>query len=260
MEIHACDENGPVITGVDDWLQLAPPAGRARQWQDFRSAKELASEWFRSGHAQAPEELLALLSGSRATAGFAVDRAVAEMKIPLDGFAGNTRNSDLVAFGNSKAGAVVAAVEAKADEPFGQRSIGEELDACRNPRSNLPARIAQLSQAVFGRAVDAAIRPLRYQLLHALAATAIVASEYQAKVGVLVIHEFISLGLDFDRVVENANDLQAFVAAVPGWEQAEYKTGRLLPPIMLTGGGLVPANQAVTIGKIRTLLPPRGAT
>jgi hypothetical protein len=82
---------------------------------------------------------------------------------------------------------------------------------------------------------------------------------------VFVVHEFISLTLDFEKVEANARDLEAFVHAVPGWQGRKIRTGRLLPPIRLPGdvrvppgGNCVPCLPRVLFGKIRTLVPSNG--
>lgn len=77
-------------------------------------------------------------------------------------------------------------VEAKADEPFGDTTVGAYYDRTADSRSNVPARIRQLSLALFGRVPDDATRGLRYQLLHAAAATLIEAVAKQNRTGTLL--------------------------------------------------------------------------
>lgn len=199
-----------------------------------------------------PVEYSQLLGSSRQTRGFLASIAYAEADIAIDGFSG-PRNSDMVVLGETHHGRVCLAVEAKADESFAG-TIREELLGLKEP-SNKPDRVLRLSNAVLQRNVDEHVMMLRYQLLHSLAATAIEARRQNAELGVLLIHEFISLKLDFEKVTANATDLKTFVRTIPGWENETVVTGQLLPPVKLRGNQYVPGEQLVTIGKVRTLVP-----
>ena len=81
-------------------------------------------------------------------------------------------------------------LRAKADEPLGDDTIGDYYDRTADSRSNVPARIRQLSSALFGRVPDAAIRKLRYQLLHPAAATLIEAAANKTEPALFLVHEF----------------------------------------------------------------------
>jgi hypothetical protein len=100
--------------------------------------------------------------------------------LALDDFAGEPRNCDLVLLCDVSTKRMVINVEAKADEPFGD-VIGEYYERKAGSGSKMPARIRQLSQALFGRGPDETIQKLRYQLLHAAAATLIEAKENEAR-------------------------------------------------------------------------------
>lgn len=250
--IRAKTTHGAAIRTIQEWYALAPPKKPLIQWQDFHSAKELAQAWLRDGSPAMPIEYSELLRSHALTRRFEPETALAEVEIPIDEFFG-PRNSDLVVIGKANRQHIVLAVEAKADEEFA-KTIAAEMQGL-STKSNKPERMARLVTAVLNRQLDAHVNSLRYQLLHSLAATAIKAKEYGAKLGVLLIHEFISLKVDFDKVAANASDLKDFVRTVPGWEQQTVVTGRLLPPITLTGNGHISGNQLVTIGKVRTLIP-----
>lgn len=250
--IRAKKPAGTAIRDLDEWYAYAPPRKPKQQWKDFRSAKELARSWLRDGSPSMPIEYSELLHSLTLTRRFEPEFAIAEVEIPIDEFFG-PRNSDLVVIGMAGRHRIVLAVEAKADEEFAKTVAGEMQGL--PTRSNKPERVARLVTAVLNRSLNAHVNTLRYQLLHSLAATAIKAKEHGAKLGVLLIHEFISLKLDFDKVAANASDLKSFVRTVPGWEQQTIVTGKLLPPIMLKGNKDVPNDQLVTIGKVRTLIP-----
>lgn len=250
--VRAKTINGRPIHNLDAWYKFAPPKKPKIQWKDFRSAKELARAWLRGSTPEMPVEYSKLLSSLGLTSGFIPEVAIAEVEIRIDQF-GGPRNSDLIVFGHSKKQPILLAVEAKADEGFAE-PIADELEDLPEA-SNKPERVDRLVEAVLNRDVDDHVRTLRYQLLHSLAATAIEARNHKAKLGVLLIHEFISLSLDFEKVTTNASDLKAFVRTIPDWENETIVTGRLLHPIMLRGNKHVPGDQPVTIGKVRTLIP-----
>ncbi|QEF98876.1 hypothetical protein Mal15_29340 [Stieleria maiorica] len=249
-------EQGASIVDLQSWFENAPPAGGAAQWKDYRSAKELARAWCDSGSMECPHELKEALDRDPATRGLTIEQAVAEMEIGFDEFRGGKRNADLALWGTASAGHRVAVtVEAKADESLGP-TVQKQLDDAPIDRgSNIPTRVERLSCGIVGHSVDDEIKPLRYQLFHALAATAKLAKTTDATHGILMIHEFVSLTLDFEKFTENANDLNKFIQAIPGWETATLKCGDLLTPIQLPGSESVPNDVLVSIGKIRTLIP-----
>jgi hypothetical protein len=127
-----------------------------------------------------------------------------EHKIQLDSYWGETRNADLAAVGKGQPGVVAMTLEAKADEPFG-RTIAAEL-AGAGEGSNLPKRILSLCQSVLGRP-PSAVGGLRYQLLHAVAATLIYAKEQGAAAAVFVVYEFHGPSCSAAKLKHNAADL-----------------------------------------------------
>ncbi len=192
------------LPDLRSWERHAPPADKTRQWKDYRSAKELAQAWCRSTPIRLPAEISELFRPRMPVADFTMEQAVAEMDIKFDNL-GKRRQSDLVMWGEGKAKGkrrrVIITVEAKADESYAG-TIGREL--VKTPKkSHKPERIRQLVRGILGRQVDASIEELPYQLFHALAATTKLAKAKEAEVGVLVIHEFVSLATDFDKFAAN---------------------------------------------------------
>jgi hypothetical protein len=188
--------------------------------------------------------------------GIIFDEAKPECIIELDDLGGEHRNCDLVVLCNVGAKRMVISVEAKADEPFSDL-IGKYYDQRAAPspdgqpsRSNVPARIRQLSQALFGREPDEAIRRLRYQLLHAAAATLIGAKANGAEVGLFLIHEFHSASLNRDKLSQNAADWQNFVHAFPELAKARIGENQILGPVSVPGGGCVPPSASLYLGKL----------
>jgi len=256
MRIHKSEHE---IQSVEDWFEYAPPKKRELQWEDKHSAKELARAWFRNKSACPPEEMRLLLERAFQTE-IVFDEAKPECVIRLDDFAGEHRNCDLVVLCDVGARRMVINVEAKAEEPFSDL-IGKYYDqaAASRPdgqasRSKVPARIRELSRALFGRVPDEAIRKLRYQLLHAAAATLIEAKSNKAELGLLLVHEFRSPRPNRNRLKRNATDWENFVHAFPELATARIEENQILSPVSVPGGTHVPNSLPLYLGHLVTEL------
>ena len=250
MRIH---KSGNDIRSVEDWFSYAPPKLGERHWKDGRSAKELARSWFRKGFASPPEEMRRLLKRAFQSE-MVFEEAKPECVIELDDFVGEHRNCDLVVRCRAGTRHITINIEAKADEPFGDNTVGHYYDQKANSQSKVPARIRQLSEALFGRAPDESIRKLRYQLLHAAAATLIEAKENGAELGLFLVHEFRSTSLNRNQLKQNGTDWQNFVQAFPELTTARFKKNQILGPVLVPGGGRVPHSVPLHLGKLVTEL------
>lgn len=249
MRIHKSEHE---ILSVEDWFKYAPPKKGALQWDDKRSAKELAQAWCGKGFACPPADMRLLLERTFRTE-IVFDEAKPECVIRLDDFAGEHRNCDLVLLCNVGTKRMVINVEAKADEPFGD-AIGEYYERKNGSGSKVPARIRQLSQALFGREPDEIIQRLRYQLLHAAAATLIEAKENEAELGLFLVHEFRSSSLNRDKLMQNGADWENFVHAFPELAAAQFEKNQILGPLSVPGDGRVPDDVPLHLGKLVTEL------
>jgi len=146
---------------------------------------------------------------------------------------------------------MVINVEAKSDEPFGGVT-GEYYNRKTGSGSKVPARIRQLSQALFGREPDEAIRNLRYQLLHATAAALVEAAASGAELGLFLVHEFWSASLNRNKLTQNATDWENFIHAFPGLSTAQVEKNQILGPVSVPGGGRVPHSVPLYLGKLVT--------
>jgi hypothetical protein len=243
MRIH---KSGHEIQSVEDWHIYAPSKTGKLHW------KELARSWFRNGTPKPPEELVALLE-AKFGIGITFDEAKPECIIEIDEFAGEHRNCDLVVLCNVGAKRMVINIEAKSDEPFGDL-IGEYHDPKTGSGSKVPPRIQRLSEALFGREPDEAIRRLRYQLLHAAAATLIETGANGAARGLFLVHEFHSAGLNKNKLMQNATDWQNFVHAFPELASARIEENQILGPVLVPGGRYVPNSVPLHLGKLVTEL------
>jgi len=184
----------------------------------------------------------------------AFDEAKPECVIELDDFAGEHRNCDLVVLCRAGTQHITINIEAKADEPFGDNTVGGYYDQKVNSHSNVPARIRQLTLALFGREPDETIRKLRYQLLHAAAATLIEAAANEAQLGLFLVHEFRSAGLNRNKLKQNATDWENFVHAFPELATARIEENQILGPVSVPGGERVPHSVPLYLGELITEL------
>jgi hypothetical protein len=261
------NEAGRAIRSVDEWLKLAPPKKGLAHWKDGRSAKELAKAWLREPTPSPPSELSRLFASHPATQGMVIREAVAERRLRLDDFDGETRNTDLWLRCGIEDEVVVATIEGKADESFGAK-IGAYYDSKRGTSSNVPARIDALCNAVFGHELTTEIRSLRYQLLHGAAATLISAGDHGATKAVFIVHEFHSAGCKQSAVMRNSADWGQFLRSlrtVPYLTeteeypaQTETAPFKMFGPVGVPGGEFVPFGISLFLGFVRTKLTEPG--
>lgn len=248
--------NGASITSMESWFTHARPKGGLKQWVDGRSAKELAKAFLEQGAPAEPPELHALLSSAAALGRVRLREGWPEQTIRLDSFRGETRNADMAALGAGNCGLIAVTIEAKADETFGE-TIDTALSTA-SKRSNVPHRIAALTKALFNKPASE-ILPLRYQLLHAMAATLIFADEQHAVAAIFVVFEFQSRTCSSRRLAQNAADLTTFIHVLSP-DAAPLRVGALLGPFTVPGGDRVPSHIPLYVGKaVRVLdepLPP----
>lgn len=99
-------------------------------------------------------------------------------------------------------------------------------------------------------------KPLRYQLVTALAGALIEARTRRCSLAVLIVHEFLSKpeperqikGTNASKVRRNAAAFRRFVEAVaPG---SSYADGALVGPSRIPGGAHVPGEVPFLVGKV----------
>lgn len=97
------------------------------------------------------------------------------------------------------------------------------------------------------------VTDLRYQLLHAVAGTLIEARNQEASVAVLVIHEFVPVGGKGDKARENEKDLEVFIERSSDGLHT-LPSSKLIGPFHMPGGGKIPSNIPLYIGKIESVI------
>lgn len=247
---------------ISDWREWTPPKD-AKHWKAGRSAMELARAWFTSRTPQCPAEIEALLATHPFTSAIQFTEGVPEAITGLPG-GGGGRNHDLLLRGESNGQRVVASIEGKADERFGNETVGSAWNKAKYPKSpkitKADKRIEKLLEMVFGpqaRPNQAPWKDFRYQLLTGIAATAAEAVNYhspgQSPVGLFIVHEFHTHLVTQQNTQANEEDYEDFVKyfyALPTSAPAPIvQSGQMYGPKVLTANRFLKAPVEIFIGK-----------
>jgi hypothetical protein len=248
-------KNDSVLCTLEEWEQLAGPKS-ADQWVDGRSAKEAARAWLDGNGVHLPREVAAALAGHPAFGAVKTWDAEPEAKLRFDKFGGEPRNSDLAVHAEDGHGQFLIAVEAKADEPFGE-TVGDTLAAALeryldNVRSNGVIRVQQLAQALLGRraANDPPIRDIRYQLLTACAGAICEAERRGNSRALMLVHEFVSDKTRDENHRRNAADLNLFLRRLSHNGISSIEAGEIRGPFSVPGAPLSAGHAQLFIGKV----------
>jgi hypothetical protein len=173
--------------GLGSWRgRLASPD---RQWKRRYSAFEAAVSWELASKSESgiPEPVANLFRES--TYGEPVLMlAVAEHKVDLDGGTAASQ-CDLWAIVNTSAGMLSLAVEAKANEAFGDDVVESWLIAGKSKES-LDNRKRRFDHICLHLPVSDSFMPVRYQLLHRCAASVIEAKRFGLSHAAFVVQAF----------------------------------------------------------------------
>jgi len=255
--------NGDPIDSVATWLNYAPPVKGVAHWVDGHSAKELAKAWCRKGHPSVPAELQSLLDASPVTRGVQFSVGLAERVTRLDQYPGGHRNHDLLLVGQqgqSPPATLVIGIEAKASERFDtvvSKKYEEGEERLRNgDASNLCKRVDQLVDALFKNAGSRRVElfSLRYQLLTATAGTIIEAASRGANKAILVVHQFVTAPQQPGVFSDADVDFSDFLGALAEDGDLRADDGVLYGPFTVPGGGRIPANFEIWLGKLRSIV------
>lgn len=248
-------KDGLPITSLGDWFDRAGPKSPSH-WKDGRSAKETARAWLGTASSSLPQEVEALLANSPHFGQPFKWEAEPEAKLRFDAFAGEPRNSDMLVVASDAHGGYIIAVEAKADEPFGETVAAARANAAKrkaeNPRSHGLLRIEQLEAALLGpkREGQAEFDSLRYQLLTATAGALAAAARRGVNRAVMLIHEFVTDETTDDKHAANALDLDRFVLRLSGGTHSSICEGTLAGPFAVPGRPLFTTGVQLFIGKV----------
>ena len=248
-------KGGIPLTSLSQWERHAGPKS-ADQWVDDRSAKEVARAWLEGEGTRLPREVSSALIDCDAFGAVLRWEAEPEAKLRFDDFPGEPRNSDLVVYAEDSHGLYVMAVEAKADEPFGE-TVAETLASAlerhlENNRSKGVTRIERLATALFGprRAGDPGLKDLRYQLLTACAGAVCEAERHGCVRALMLVHEFVTSKTFDDKHARNAADLDAFVRRLSHRSVTSVRSGAVHGPFLVPGAPLLTTSVQLYIAKV----------
>lgn len=245
------------ISSMADWFAHAPPKGLKLHWQDGRSAKETARAWIDALPAM-PSEIEDVLKAHPDFGPVFDWRAQPEARLAFDSLRGEPRNTDLLVHAHDGRGQYIVAVEAKADESFGE-TVAKALEAAskaviKTPNSQRRRRIDWLLAHVLPcNAPRASVQntsadlALRYQLLTACAGAVAQAWRENCKRAVMLVQELVSTAKTTpENLQRNAQDLEAFVCRLAGFPLAA-PSGTLIGPFTTK----VAPEVALYVGKVR---------
>lgn len=192
------------ILSFEDWEKYFTMKD-AKNWKEGRSAWSLATFIMREDGISKLAKALSPLTRENV----AFNSAIVEHVISFDEYQRGSHR-DLSLSGKTSSGKTVfATVEAKVDEPF-DKTIKDYYNSGSKEGSKQRPRLEGLCQRVFHRSYnDVANKQLRYQLLHATAAT--VDGNPEADVHVMVVLEFETEQSDPDKMESNKNDYLQFL-------------------------------------------------
>jgi hypothetical protein len=221
---------------------------------------ELARAWCPASGPACPAAISALLSAHEWTRDLQIEEARPEHVTPLLE-RGEGRNHDLWAKCSANGHPFTLCVEAKADEPFGD-TIGETCAKAlqRSEATGGVRRARALLRMVFGAQAEPDREPwasLRYQLLTAMAGTALQARRDGASRAALVIHEFRGSRTKAELLERNAGDLMGFLGVLNGGTPVGLGAGSFAGPWTVRTGSDPDAAVEVLVGKVVTRLASR---
>ena len=247
-------KNGSEILTLEEWERFAGPK-RPDQWVDGRSAKEVARAWLGAQKSELPEEVNETLLSNPAFARIQKWMAEPEAKLKFDSFPGEPRNSDLAVYAEDAFGPFLIAVEAKADEPFGETvadALAASVERCAEKgQSNGVVRIQQLVDALLGprQNGEPPLKHLRYQLLTACAGALCKAECNGFDRAVLFIHEFVTSKTSDEKHEANATDLNNFLKRITHGKINSVVSGHLYGPFSVPGVPLLSSQVKLFVGK-----------
>ena len=232
-------KDGRPIATMIEWFDRAPPKSSSH-WQDGRSAKESARAWLTAPPGSLPHEIADVLR-SHADLGPVLEwSAEPEALVAFDAYSGPA-NVDVLMVCRDSHGPLIVAVEAKADETFGntiaQQIAAAEREVMKNPRSKRVARIEELGVALLGVTADDLQRvgALRYQLVTLSASVLAEAERQGATRAVVLVHEFVTTKTKDEKHERNARDLQLFWAHLSGAPNDIVGPGVIRGPVGVPG-------------------------
>lgn len=176
-----------LIVDLESWKTAFIEVDKKKNWEEGRSACTLA-KYFTTPNIEESYGIKKIKEYFEAL-GFSNPRfesAEIEHRSPFDKYKGGTRMQDLVIWGESEKGRILACIEAKVDEEFNEL-LNEAYDTAKqkfekDPNSNAQKRIEELCKKYLNVNAESIKsgdeNNIRYQLLYYLAGSICEAKEY----------------------------------------------------------------------------------
>lgn len=176
-----------LIVDLESWKTAFIEVDKKKNWEEGRSACTLA-KYFTMPNIEESYGIKKIKEYLKAL-GFSNPRfesAEIEHRSPFDKYKGGTRMQDLVIWGESEKGRILACIEAKVDEEFNEL-LNEAYDTAKqkfekDPNSNAQKRIEELCKKYLNVNAESIKsgdeNNIRYQLLYYLAGSICEAKEY----------------------------------------------------------------------------------
>lgn len=255
MRFMRISKDSQPIHDLDHWGSVAGPKS-ANQWVAGRSAMETARYWLACGDSF-PAELATILEKHPDFGPIVTWSAEPEVKLAFDNRRGEPRNTDLLVIGEDDRGGFLMAVEAKADESFGDLlpdALAAALEAkLKNPRSQALERVQELVETLLGPKGqgDPGLSRIRYQLLTATAGLLAEAGRRGIDRAVLAIQEFCSERTNDQIQARNAADFNAFLQRLTSNQVSKLSSGHIVGPLHVPKGPAVTPDIKLYVLKLR---------
>lgn len=176
-----------LIVDLESWKTAFIEVDKKKNWEEGRSACTLA-KYFTTPNIEESYGIKKIKEYFEAL-GFSnlkFTSAEIEHRSPFDKYKGGTRMQDLVIWGESEKGSILACIEAKVDEEFNEL-LNEAYDTAKqkfekDPNSNAQKRIEELCKKYLNVNAESIKsgdeNNIRYQLLYYLAGSICEAKEY----------------------------------------------------------------------------------
>lgn len=244
------------ITTLDEWFVKCPP--KQGNWVDGRSAKELARLWTSNRGSDVVAALEKALNSCPDTRNITFGIASPEFESAFDPYP-NGRVHDLLIVGQQGSQSVVIGVEAKVDEGFGNKTVGEALeDGTANEnagqKTDVPKRVSTLLTALAPRSATERLLQVRYQLAYAAAGILSEAKRRRAAKAILLVHNLMTLALSAEKYAKNQRDLDYFVDVLSSSRWSNITSGQVVGPVHLPGNQFIPGDVPLYFGKVETVV------
>jgi hypothetical protein len=214
------NKNNRLITNLESWKTAFIEVDKEKNWEEGRSACTLA-KYFTTPNIEESEGIKKIEEYFEAL-GFSNPRfesAEIEHPSPFDEYS-RPRMQDLVIKGESEKGRILACIEAKVDEKFGNEVLNQAYKNAKqykikHPNSNRQNRIEELCDKYLNVSAESIKsgddNNIRYQLLHYLAGSICEAKEYGIFMPIMVFKTNKYNETKGDR---NRKDYERFIKAL----------------------------------------------